>query len=426
MPEYHTTQSYANKLDEQDPLARYRDLFFIPKSEKGKDCIYFSGNSLGLQPKNAKEYVEQELDDWAKLAVEAHFEAKHPWLPYHEFLAEQMAQLVGASPFEVVVMNSLTVNLHLMLVSFYQPTATRHKIVMEDRAFPSDQYAVKSQIKFRGFDPKTSLIELKPRPGESTLRTEDIETFIEKEGDTVALILLGGINYYTGQAFEMHRITQAGHKRGCLVGFDLAHAAGNLRLNLHDWDVDFAVWCSYKYLNAGPGAVAGCFVNERFANRSDIPRLAGWWGQNKETRFQMGPDFEPIPGAEGWQISNPAILPMATLRASMDIFSEIGMEKLRAKSERLTGYLEFLLNQQQNDRVHIITPEHPGQRGCQLSIRVQEEGMALYEKLRANGVACDWRQPDVIRVAPVPLYNEFMDVYRFAEIFQREYHSIFD
>ncbi|MFQ5637527.1 MAG: kynureninase [bacterium] len=413
---YRTDRAYAEQMDADDPLASYRNKFYIPKTKKGDTCLYFCGNSLGLQPKSARAYVEQELQDWAELGVEGHFHAKHPWLPYHEFLTEQTSRLVGAKPIEVVVMNSLTVNLHLMLVSFYRPTPERHKIVIEANAFPSDQYAVKSHIQFHGFDPQTSLIEVAPRPGEAAIRTEDILARLEKEGDSIALILLGGINYYTGQAFEMDKITPAGHEHGCVVGFDLAHATGNLMLNLHDWDVDFAVWCSYKYLNAGPGSLAGCFVHERFANHPDLPRFAGWWGQNKQTRFLMQPDFDPIPGAEGWQISNPPILSMAALLASMDIFDETGMSALRQKSERLTGYLEFLLEQLGDERISIITPKEPIQRGCQLSIRVTENGKALHEKLQAHGIVCDWREPDVIRVAPAPLYNRFAEVFEFVKV----------
>jgi kynureninase len=414
---YRTDKSFALEMDAEDPLAHYREMFYIPKGENGADCIYFCGNSLGLQPKSVKAYIEQELKDWETLAVEGHFRAKNPWLPYHEFLSEQTARLVGAKPIEVVIMNTLTVNLHLMMVTFYRPTPERHKIVIESHAFPSDQYAVKSQIALHGLDPNTSLIKLTPRPGETTLRTEDIEELIEKEGEAVALILLGGINYYTGQALDMGRITHAGHTKGCVVGYDLAHAAGNIILKLHDWDVDFAVWCSYKYLNAGPGSLAGCFVHERFAHRFDLPRFAGWWGHDKQTRFLMGPNFHPIPGAEGWQLSNPPIFPMAALRASIEIFDHVGMEKLRDKGDMLTGYLEFLLNQNKNDNVTIITPSDKKQRGSQLSIRIKENGRALHETLRANNVICDWREPDVIRVAPVPLYNTFKDVYRFADVF---------
>jgi len=404
-------------MDANDPLAKYRERFFIPKGKDGEDCIYLCGNSLGLQPKSVRAYVEQELKDWEMLGVEGHFHAKHPWMPYHELLTEQTARLVGARPIEVVVMNSLTVNLHLMMVSFYRPTPTRYKIIIEEDTFPSDQYAVKSQIRFHGFDPQTSLIELQPRAGEATIRTEDIEALIKKEGAAVALIMLGGVNYYTGQAFEMEKIAAAGHAAGCVVGFDLAHAVGNVPLRIHDWNVDFAVWCSYKYLNGGPGSIAGCFVHERHANNSSLPRFAGWWGHNKQTRFLMGPDFDAIPGAEGWQLSNPPILQMAALRASMEIFDEAGMERLRTKSELLTGYLEFFLDQHSSENFSIITPRDPKQRGAQLSIRVHSDGKALFTKLTEKSIICDWREPDVIRVASVPLYNTFVDVFRFAEIF---------
>lgn len=421
---YTAERSFALEMDKKDPLAKYREQFHIPKQENGDDCIYFCGNSLGLQPKAARSYVEEELDDWAKLAVDGHLRARHPWLPYHEFLCEQTARAVGARPIEVVVMNTLTVNLHLMLVSFYRPTAAKHKILMEAHAFPSDQYAVKSQIRYHGFDPATSLITVAPRSGETHIRTEDIESFISQEGDAIALVLLGGVNYYTGQAFEMERIVQAGHAKNCTVGFDLAHAAGNIPLELHDWNVDFAVWCSYKYLSGGPGCVAGCFVHERHANRTDLPRFAGWWGQNKETRFQMGPEFEAIPGAEGWQLSNPPILPMATLRASMDLFDEIGLSNLRKKSLRLTGYLEYLLLEKADPDIAILTPSDPNQRGCQLSLRVRNNGMELYQRLKPYGIVCDWREPDVIRVAPVPLYNTFEDIHAFVQIFFDEMQKL--
>ena len=406
----------AHDLDAQDDLAHFRQKFHIPKDSKGSDAVYFTGNSLGLQPKTVRGYVEQELADWERLAVEGHVHAKNPWLPYHEFLTEPMARIVGAKPSETVVMNALTVNLHLMTVSFYRPTTERHKIVIEKGAFPSDQYAVESQLKFHGFDTASSLIQLNPRDGETTLRNQDIIETIEREGDSVALIMLGGVNYYTGQAFDMAAITEAGHRKGCVVGFDLAHAAGNLELTLHNWDVDFAVWCSYKYLNGGPGAVAGAFVHERHANRFDLPRFAGWWGNNKDTRFLMGPNFEPLSGAEGWQLSNPPILQMAALRASLEIFEEAGIANLRAKSEKLTAYLEYLLDQIDDERVSVITPRDPDQRGCQLSIRVKNADKSLFTAISDRGVFADWREPDVIRVAPVPLYNSFEDVSRFAKV----------
>lgn len=413
---YKTDKSFAVEMDSKDPVSKYRERFYIPKQRNGEDCIYFCGHSLGLQPKSVRSYIEQILKDWGTLGVEGWFHAKNPWMIYDQFLIEQTAKLIGAKPIEVVVMNSLTVNLHLMMVPFYKPTPSRNKILIEYHAFSSDQYAVKSQIQFHGFEPKMSLIEIHPREREDTIRTEDIESLIEKEGDSIALIMLGGVNYYTGQAFDMERITGIGHSKGCLVGFDLAHAAGNILLKLHDWDVDFAVWCSYKYLNSGPGSIASCFIHEKHSNNSELPRFVGWWGHNKETRFLMGPNFEPIEGAEGWQLSTPPILQMAALRASMEIFDEVGMERLKAKSDLLTGYLEFLIDEIKSESISIITPRDIKRRGCQLSIRIQGNGKVLHNKLTSRGVICDWREPDVIRVAPVPLYNTFMDVYKFSEI----------
>lgn len=414
MIDYRTNRNFALAVDARDPLAKYRERFHIPQTKIGEDCVYLCGNSLGLQPKTARAYVEQELQDWERLGVDGHLRAKNPWLSYHEMLAPPLARLVGAKPAEVVAMNSLTVNLHLMMISFYRPTPQRHKILIETSAFPSDQYAVKSQLKFHGYDPETALLEIKPRDGEDTIRSEDIYALLEKEGDKVALILLGVVNYYTGQAFDVKGITQAGHAKGCIVGLDLAHGVGNLPLCLHDWNVDFAVWCSYKYLNAGPGSVAGCFVHERHAQDSSLPRLAGWWGHNKARRFLMEPDFEPIAGAEGWQLSNPSILSMAPLKASLDIFDEVTIKKLWVKSRVLTGYLEFLLRQFAGDMLTIITPSDKSQRGAQLSLRVKNKGGELFQALLARNFVCDWREPDVIRVAPVPLYNTFLDVYRFA------------
>jgi len=413
---YENNKNFALAMDEADPVRKYKSRFHFPNFSDGNEVIYFTGNSLGLQPKTARAYIEQELDDWARLAVEGHLHAKHPWLPYHEFLTEQMARVVGAKPIETVVMNSLTVNLHLMMVSFYRPDGKRRKILIEKGAFPSDHYAFESQLKFHGHLPDECLIELATREGESTLRTSDIIETIERNADEIALVLLGGVNYYTGQAFDMKSITEAGHKAGSVVGFDLAHAAGNLEMYLHDWDVDFAVWCSYKYLNAGPGAVAGAFVHERHATSFDLPRFAGWWGHEKETRFLMGPEFKPMSGAEGWQISNPPIFQMAALRASLEIFDEAGMSDLRAKSEKLTGYLESLLGQIEDERISVVTPSDPARRGCQLSIRVKNSDKSLFEAITTCGVVADWREPDVIRVAPVPLYNSFEDVFRFAEI----------
>lgn len=417
---FEATPDFAARMDAADPLAGYRDRFYFPKDEAGNDVIYFTGNSLGLQPKTVRAYIEQELKDWETFGVAGHALAKNPWLPYHEFLTEKMARVVGAKPIETVVMNALTVNLHIMLISFYRPEGNRRKILIEKGAFPSDHYAIESQIKFHGLDPADCLIELTPRDGEATLRTEDIVKTIEGERDSLALVLLGGVNYYTGQAFEMREITDAGHRSGATVGFDLAHAVGNLELHLHDWGVDFAVWCSYKYLNAGPGAVGGAFVHERHADCPDIPRLAGWWGHEKATRFLMGPEFHPISGAEGWQLSNPPILQMAALWASLEIFDEAGMSALRAKSETLTGYLEFLLGEIQDERITVITPSDPAQRGCQLSIRVKNADRELFNAITARGAVADRREPDVIRVAPVPLYNSFRDVLSFAAILKSE------
>ena len=426
---FEASPGFAGEMDTLDPLQGSREKFFIPKKPDGTDAIYFTGNSLGLQPRTTHDYVVQELEDWKSLAVEGHLHAKNPWLPYHEFLTEKMARVVGAKPIEAVVMNSLTVNLHLLMVSFYRPTGERRKIVIEKGAFPSDQYAVQSQIRWHesgrtgdtAQPPATaggtdSLIQLTPREGETTLRTEDIIEMIERHGDEIALVFLGGVNYYTGQAFDMKAIAEAAHRAGANVGFDLAHAAGNLELHLHDWNVDFAAWCSYKYLNAGPGGVAGAYIHERHANSFDLPRFAGWWGHDKATRFLMGPEFHPLSGAEGWQVSNPPILQMAALLASLEIFDEVGMTALRAKSEKLTGYLEFLLSRIKTDRISVITPSDPKQRGCQLSIRVKGADKRLFDAITSRGVFADWREPDVIRVAPVPLYNSFTDIYQFTEI----------
>jgi kynureninase len=415
-PDFQSGEDFAIAMDERDPLKEFRQRFLFPKTA-GSDCVYLCGHSLGLQPETAAAYVEEELKEWAQLGVEGHFQAKNPWMPYHRLLTEQTAELVGAKPLEVVVMNSLTVNLHLMMVSFYRPTKARHKIIVERGAFPSDQYAVKSQIGFHGFDPAISLIELTPQPGESCLRDEDIESLIERSGDEVALIMLGGVNYATGQAFDMERITRLGQARGCVVGFDLAHAAGNLPLKLHEWGPDFAVWCSYKYLNGGPGCAAGCFVHERHARAFDLPRFAGWWGHDEQSRFEMGPSFRAMSGADGWQLSNPSIVSLAVLRASMALFHQAGMERLRAKSVMLTSYLEFLLNQKASSQFSIITPHERERRGAQLSIRVPQKGRALCERLSHQGVVGDWREPDAFRVAPVPLYNSYRDVFRFVRRF---------
>lgn len=417
---YKNTLAFAQEMDAQDPLRSYRERFHFPVQKNGQPYIYLCGNSLGLQPKATKTALEQELTDWANLGVEGHFEAKNPWMPYHEFLTEAMAKIVGAKPIEVVVMNTLSVNLHLMMVSFYQPKGKRNKILIEYDAFPSDKYAVASQIEFHGLDPADCLIELKARAGETCLRMEDIEQVIEEQGEDIALIMLGNTNYYTGQFFDMKRITELGHAKGCMVGFDCAHGAGNVDLNLHDTGADFAVWCSYKYLNSGPGSIGGCFVHERHANNKDLPRFAGWWGHNKETRFGMRDGFDPIPGVEAWQLSNPPILSMAAVWASIQIFDEVGMPALRQKAVKLTGYLEYLVDDIQDERIEIVTPRDPAQRGSQLSIQVKSADKRLFDQISAKGVIADWREPDVIRVAPVALYNSFEDVFQFVEILSNE------
>ncbi len=411
-----TTEMTATERDQQDPLRAYRNQFHLPMQKNGEPYVYLCGNSLGLQPKTTAAFIDQELKDWATYGVEGHFHAKNPWMPYHEFLTPAMAKVVGGLPHEVVTMNTLSVNLHLMMVSFYRPTKQRFKILIESDAFPSDRYAVESQIKFHGYTVNDALLELTPREGETLIRQEDIETLLANEGEQIALIMLGGVNYYTGQVFDFKRITSLGHEYGCTVGFDLAHGAGNLQLSLHDDGVDFAVWCSYKYLNSGPGSLGGCFVHERHANDSTLPRFAGWWGHNKTTRFNMRHDFDPIPGAEGWQLSNPPILSLAAMLSSLKVFEEVGMPTLCAKSLKLTNYLEEQLLAINNDRIQIITPSDPEERGCQLSIQVKEADKSLFDAITAKGVIADWREPDVIRVAPVPLYNTFEDVYQFAQI----------
>ncbi|MCC7528609.1 MAG: kynureninase [Candidatus Melainabacteria bacterium] len=413
--EFKNDLEFARDLDSKDDLAEYRKQFLIPKTRDGKEWIYMAGNSLGLQPVLVRPYISDELDDWARHAVEGHWEAKHPWLPYHENLTDMAARLVGAKPIEVVIMNTLTVNLHLMMVSFYRPTKERCKIIIEADAFPSDRYAVDSQASFHGFDPKTTVVALKPREGEFTLRPEDILQAIEKEGASLALVMLGNVNYLTGQAFDMKAIAAKSHAVGALAGFNLAHGAGNLHLKLHDDDVDFAVWCSYKYLNSGPGSLAGCFVHERHSNDTKLPRFAGWWGHNKSTRFQMGPDFDPIAGAEGWQLSNPPIFQLAALRASMELFDKAGMANLRRKGDLLTSYLEYLLTAVGDDFFKLITPKEVSQRGSQLSIKLKSQPKDFVMLLSAKGIICDFREPDIMRAAPAPMYNSFEDVYHFAK-----------
>ena len=400
-------------MDQDDPLGSYRDKFHYPKNYKKEKVIYFSGNSLGIQPKSVREYVEKELYVWEK---EGLLGQHRRWENFHERLIKNTARLVGAEPPEVVVMNALTVNIHLLLISFYQPSENRNKVIIEQGAFPSDQYAIKSQIKFHGLDPRKVLIELSPRKGEIKLRTKDILSAIRDVNDELATIIMGGVNYYTGQAFDLKSITKAGHKAGAFVGFDLAHGAGNLEMNLHDWSVDFAAWCSYKYLCAGPGSPAGIFIHKTHHNWTG-PRLTGWWGHNKSTRFEMGPDFDPIHTAEGWQISNAPVIGMAPLLAAMEIFDEAGMAAIRHKSEKLTGFLEYLITEN-IPAISIITPEKLAERGCQLSL-VAPGGENTFQKIREKGVVCDWRKPDVIRVAPHPLFNRYTEVYDFVKLLKQ-------
>lgn len=415
---FSADEAFALDLDAKDPLRACREKFCIPVDKSGKPFIYFCGNSLGLMPAAARELVAQELDDWARLGVDAHFEGRSPWYSYHEQFREMGARLVGALPGEVVMMNSLTVNLHLMMATFYRPTKKRYKILMDWPTFPSDIYAARSQTSLHRFDPDDAIIYVRPREGEHAIRPGDIESILEDHGDMISLVLLAGVNFFTGQYYDLSRLSERAHRQGCTVGLDLAHAAGNVPLSLHDWNVDFAVWCSYKYLNSGPGAVAGCFVHQRHGQNPDLPRMAGWWGNDPKTRFLMHlqPEFVPVQGAEAWQISNPPIFSMAPLRASLGIFDEVGMPALRAKSELLTGYLQFLISQMPSERYEVITPQDARRRGCQLSILAKEHPKELFGRLEAAGVKGDFREPNVIRVAPVPLYNSFHEVWRFAQI----------
>jgi kynureninase len=411
-----TECSDAAALDATDPLAWLRQEFHLPLRADGTPCIYLCGHSLGLQPKRAAPFVGEELERWATLGVEGHFEGPRPWLSYHEQLTRGLASLVGALPLEVVAMNSLTVNLHLMLASFYRPTGERNALLIEQQAFPSDRYAVASVLQAHGVEPTSALIEASPRANETSIRTEDLLALIEREGHRIATIVLPGVQYLTGQSYDLQRIVAVGHRQGCVVGFDLAHAIGNVALHLHDWNADFAVWCSYKYLNAGPGAIGGCFVHERHAQRNDLPRLAGWWGHDKHSRFAMPQSFSALPGAEGWQLSNPPILSAAPLLASLELFERAGLEALQAKSRRLTAYLESLLDAV-GDALTILTPRDPQARGAQLSLRLNRpprEARRVHEQLLHGGVMCDWREPDVIRVAPVPMYNTFTDIAAFV------------
>lgn len=417
--DYQKSLEFARSLDTQDPLKDFRQKFFIPQ-HNGKDSIYFTGNSLGLQPKTVSKYIQQEMDDWAKLGVEGHFHAKNPWLAYHEIFPRQLSKIVGCLPEEVVVMNSLTVNLHLLMVSFYQPTKDRYKIICEAKAFPSDQYAFESQARFHRYDPGKAIIEIGPREGERTIRQEDILSTIKEHGQETALILFGGVNYYSGQYFDIKSITQAAQAVGAYAGFDMAHAAGNVELSLHDWNVDFACWCSYKYLNSGPGGVAGAYVHQKHIADKNLPRFAGWWGYTKQTRFQMEKGFEPIPTAEGWQLSNAPVLSMAAHKASLDVFEEAGMSKLCNKSRQLTDYLLFIIDginaNNKEKMIEVITPRNEKERGCQVSMLMLKKGKEIFNELTKQGVICDWREPNVIRIAPVPLYNTFEDVYRFGSI----------
>ncbi len=413
---FDVNRSCAEQLDANDPLASMRDQFHIPQREGGTPSVYLCGNSLGLQPKAVGPQMERLLSDWAKLGVEGHFEADPDWFSYHECFREMGARLVGGLPGEVVMMNSLTVNLHLMMVSFFRPTKKRYKILIEDRAFPSDGYATSTQLIHHGLDPKAALLIARPPSGQSTIPLATIEEILENEGERIALVLLSGVQYLTGQLFDIERITQLAQAKGCTVGWDLAHTAGNVPLELHRWNVDFAAWCNYKYLNSGPGAVGGCFVHERHGHNLDLPRFAGWWGNDPETRFQMDEvaDFIPRAGADGWQISNPSIFSMAPLLSSLRIFDEVGMEALRRKSELLTGYLEFLLKELGDGVVSIVSPDQPSERGCQLSLLVNDDPKMRLAALGQAGITCDFRPPNVIRAAPVPLYNTFQDVWEFA------------
>ncbi|MDB2464103.1 kynureninase [Flavobacteriaceae bacterium] len=406
---------YKESLDEKDPLSSFSLEFEIPKDAKGNNLIYLCGNSLGLQPKQTKEYISQELEHWAKWGVDGHTKGENAWLPYHELLTHQMAQVVGAKDHEVVVMNTLTVNLHLMMVSFYQPTKSRHKIIIEADAFPSDRYAVESQIKFHGYDPEHSLLLWKPNPETGLCEQSELEALLNQHKDSVALIMLGNSNYYSGQVYPIKEITQLGHSYGAKVGFNLAHGAGNIICDLHDNGVDFAVWCTYKYLNSGPGSLGGVFVHERHSESYDLPRFTGWWGHNKETRFKMRDGFDPIAGAEGWQLSNPPILSMAAIRASLDIFDRAGIHKIREKSIQLTAYLAELLSTLNSDKIRIMTPLEPEHRGAQLSLQLKDSDRSLHDTLTHLGVVSDWREPDVIRVAPAPLYNSYRDIYDFVQ-----------
>lgn len=419
--EFSNTREFARSLDQEDPLANYKDEFIFPEINN-KKVIYFTGNSLGLQPKSAKKYVDEVMDDWANLAVEGHFYADKPWWDYHERFSEKLGKVVGAKPSEITVMNTLTVNLHLLMVSFYRPKGKRYKIICEEKAFPSDQYMIASQVKFHGFDPADAVVEVKKREGENHFRTEDILSKIEEVGEECALVLFGGVNYYSGQVLDMETITRAGHKAGAKVGWDLAHAAGNIELNLHEWNVDFAAWCSYKYMNSGPGNASGCFIHERYHGLKEIPRFEGWWGHSKDRRFLMEPQFQPEPDAHAWQISNAPILALAPYLASLDMFDKVGMHALLEKRDKIVAYLEFILHQIDEEvegNFEIITPSNQDERGTQLSVFLHGEGKELFNYLMKNGVIIDWREPNVIRLAPAPFYCSYEDMYEFGQILKR-------
>ncbi len=424
--DFQNTREFAKQLDAQDELSHYRDEFIFPKVN-GKQVIYFTGNSLGLQPKRTKAYVDEVMNDWANLAVEGHFYADKPWWDYHERFCQPLSELVGAKPSEVGVMNTLTVNLHLLLVSFYKPTPKKYKIICEEKAFPSDQYMFQSQVHFHGLKPEDAIVEIKRREGEHNIRLEDVLAKIDEVGDELALVLIGGVNYYTGQVFDIKTITEAGHKYGAYVGWDLAHAAGNIELKLNEWKVDFAAWCSYKYMNSGPGNASGYFVHEAHHNDLDLPRFAGWWGHNKERRFLMEPHFDPARSADGWQISNLPILSLAPYLASVDMFAEVGMQKLIKKRDLITAYLEYILHEIDKEvasTFEIITPSNLQERACQLSVFLHGEGRSLFDYLMKNGVITDWREPNVIRLAPVPLYTSFEDMYEFGQVLKTGIQSL--
>lgn len=415
---FDLSRDFALRADEHDGLREFTDAYHIPVGPDGEALIYFSGNSLGLQAKGAETLVREVMCAWRERAVNAHSEGDSPWLYYCDSLDENMARIVGAETSEVVLMNALTVNLHVLLASFYKPTSDRYKILIERDAFPSDKYAVASQARWHGYDPKQAVIQLNPIGGEDLLHTSEIIKFIEEHGAAIALVLIGGVNYYTGQFFEMAEIARAAQAAGCVCGFDLAHAAGNVPLQLHDWGVDFAAWCTYKYLNAGPGGPGGLFVHSKHADNPELPALRGWWGQELGIRFQMLDEYEAAQGAAAWQISNPSVLSLAPLRASLDHFSEAGFDRLISKSRRLTSYLEYLITERIGSSVGIITPNDAHRRGAQLSIRIKNEARGVFDMLIAQGVLCDWREPGVIRMSPVPLYNTYMDVFRAVDILE--------